>query len=136
MIQNHVCLRLFVKELRFRAKFLTKVIILYGCLKVIVQKAHVFSSGEACGTRRTSKRCPKPCVFKTFREKVGIPYEVFVKSVNFVRVFECHFSKSTCFFIGGTPRNRMHQKKWSKTMCFLDFALKSNDFVRSFCQKW
>ena len=35
-----------------------------------------------------------------------IPYDVFLISSHLTRVFEGHFSKSTCFFIRATPRNR------------------------------
>ena len=45
-------------------------------------------------------------VFNIFDQEVVIPYDVFVKSCHFVRVFEGHFSKSMCFFIGGTLRNQ------------------------------
>ena len=108
---------------KFKAKLMENTILVEAgifleILTLIFQRARVFSSGEPCGTRCTKKSDPKPCVFKTFRQKVMIPYEVFVKSCHFVRVFDTHFSKSMCFFIGGTLRNQMHQKKLSKTMCF------------------
>ena len=50
------------------------------------------------------------CVFNIIHEKPLISYNVFVKSFHFVQDCGGHFSKSTCFFVGGTPRNRMQQR--------------------------
>ena len=43
--------------------------------------------------------------FNDYHQKVCVWLDVFTKSINFTRRFEGHFSKSMCFFIGGTPRN-------------------------------
>ena len=86
--------------------FLQKVSKNHWFLNVIFQKACVFSSGEPRGTRCTKKSGPKQCVFKTFRQKVVVSLDVFAKSITKTLVFEGHFSKCRCFFIGGTPRNQ------------------------------
>ena len=42
----------------------------------------------------------------TFHKKVVVLRDVFAKSIKKPLVFEGHFSKCKCFFIGGTPRNQ------------------------------
>ena len=82
------------------------------------QKACVLTSWKPCGTRCTFETCPKAYVFKTFHQKHVILYEVVVKSCYFVCVFECRFSKSICFLVGGTLWNQMHLQDLSKSICF------------------
>ena len=48
--------------------------------------------------------CESRCII--LHQKVGASYDVFDNIDHVVGVVGGHFSKSTCFFIGGTPRDR------------------------------
>ena len=56
VLKNFVFLKLFINKQWFCTMCFAKVVILYGCLNAIFQKARVFSSGEPHGTVRNLTR--------------------------------------------------------------------------------
>ena len=76
--------------------------------------------------------CHFTTCFNMFHQKSMISYDVFDTSGHFVRVFGGHFAKSTCFFIGGTPRDRHLGKRVVKNIENIDFCVRNHTFRTMF----
>ena len=116
---NNVFFKLSIKK-RFVRCF-SKQLIFYMFLKIIFPKAYVFSSGQPRRAGCTFKSGETKCAVKICHERLLVSYGVLRHKSRFAWVSGGHFSKTMCFFIGGTPRNRMQpQTSGTRTLSYMN----------------